>query len=369
MRVLITGYYGAGNFGDDIMLEAFCEKMKEVNPKIKIDILKMFERDLEIKIDKNINIIDICKFGGKIRSIIFTILMLKYDIFLWVGGTCFTDEDGDGLYDLMKIVKRLRKRFGYIGVGVGNLTKKDRIDKANFLIKNCHFISLRDSRSYQYVKRIKENNDNIYLTDDLAYLFIKEINLTDKISGKINANRKIVLSWRNLINYKTKEEELALINKLLDYMKELSSEEINTDVIILPLDDRKDCEINKFIYDQLKLNSNRYTKYIYKECLTPREKIKLLIESDINISARLHGIFVSELSNIKTIAISYSVKIDEFLDSIGKYSDCINISDLSKENLKKIYDNGMTSVNDKIIDEKIKKSEKNICLLCEYLLN
>ena len=364
MKILITGYYGAGNFGDDIMLEAFCKNIKAKNKNVKISILKMYDKNLNINLDKDIKIINFYKIP-KLKAKIFKYIVKKYDMFLWGGGTCFTDEDGNGFYNYMNLAMESGVKFGYVGVGIGKLTIKDRIEKTQYLLKNCDFISFRDKRSYDYAKSIVPNKKNMYLTEDLAYLFINS--LMDKKIVKENEKRKIIVSWRNLINYKTIEEEKKMINTLISFLKEIMNEKVDTEILILPLDDIKDCKKNKEIYNELKNFENEKVKVLYKENLTPKEKINEILKADLNICSRLHGILVSELANIKTIGISYSIKIDEFLESIGKKCDLINIDALEKEKLYSIYKSESKNITSEFIKEKVSKSKKNIEYLIEFL--
>lgn len=366
MKILITGYYGAGNFGDDIMLESFCKEMQ--NDKISISILKMFNKKIEINLDKKIKIINFYKIK-RMRSFLFRIIVKKYDMFLWVGGTCFTDQDGDGFYDFMKIAKESRVKIGYIGVGVGELSNEERIKKTKYLSNNCDFMTLRDEYSYKYICKLKGNNKNTFLTEDLAYIFVNKLSSQlkgDKVRSEA-AGRKIVVSWRNLINYKSETEELMLIDKIVDFIKYVASEKFETEIVILPLDDRRDLDKNKLIYDKLCSYNNDKVNISYKANLTPIEKINVILSCDINISSRLHGIFVSEINNIKTIGISYSIKINEFLKSIGKEEDFIYIDNLSVDELKIIYNKKSKILNKDLVNKKINKSFENITLLKKYL--
>ncbi|MFQ7002167.1 MAG: polysaccharide pyruvyl transferase family protein [Clostridium sp.] len=364
MKILITGYYGAGNFGDDIMLEAFCKNIKEKNKNIKISILKMYDKKLNINLDKDVKVINFYKIP-KLKAKIFKYLVKKYDMFLWVGGTCFTDEDGNGFYNYMNLAKESGTKFGYVGVGIGKLTIKDRIEKTKYLLENCDFISFRDKRSYEYAKSIVSKKKNMYLTEDLAYLFINSV--MNKKVVKENKKRKVIVSWRNLLNYKTIEEEKKMIDILINFLKEIMNEKIETDILILPLDDIKDYKKNKEIYNELKKFENEKVKVLYKENLTPKEKVTEILKGNINISSRLHGIFVSEIANIKTIGISYSIKIDEFLESIGKNCDLISIDDLEEGKLYSIYKAENKNVTDELVKEKVYKSKKNIEYLIEFL--
>lgn len=366
MKVLITGYYGAGNFGDDIMLESFCKEMKKANSNLNISILKMFNKKLKIELDKGINVVNFYKIK-RLQALFFKIMVRRYDVFLWVGGTCFTDQDGNGFYDFMKIAKEAGLKIGYVSVGTGKLSIQERIDKTKYLAKNCDFITLRDENSYKYMLKARDNDRNIFLTEDLAYLFVNNVSVKDNKDYNENKSRKIVVSWRNLINYRSEEYENNLINNLIEFLNYIISENIKSEIIILPLDDRRDLEKNKIIYDKLSVHNSDKIKVKYESELTPLEKIKIILSCDINISARLHGIFVSEIRNIKTIGISYSIKIDEFLKSIGKNEDFVQVDNLSVENLKKIYKHEFKTLEEEYINDKINKSKENIKLLNEFL--
>lgn len=366
MRILITGYYGAGNFGDDIMLEAFCKELLQKDPNVKITILKMFNKELKINLDKRIKVINYYKVT-KASGHIFKMLVRFYDMFLWVGGTCFTDQDGDGFYGYMKLAIDKKVKIGYVGVGIGKLTIKERIEKTNYLINKCSFISLRDEGSFNYVKDKFPNKENVYLTEDLAYLFVNPIIKNNSLIKEKNNERKIVVSWRHLINYKSAEEELILMNSLIKFIKKIMEEKIKSSILILPLDDRRDFETNKYIYKKLKKYENEFFSVRYKENLTPKEKISEILNCNLNISARLHGIFVSEIANKKTIAISYSVKIDEFLKSVDKDMDMVSIEELDSDKIEKIYLSNNKKIEDDIIEKKITLSKSNIDVLLTTL--
>lgn len=367
MRLLITGYYGAGNFGDDIMLEALCKKILLEQPNVKITVFKLFEKNLDIDLPKDVKIIEFFKVKGIFRKLYFKFILRKNDMFIWGGGTCFTDEDGDGLYDYMKIAKEQGKKIGYVGVGVGNLQKQERIEKTKYLMNNLDFISVRDEKSYKYcLENVPNPKRKVFLAEDLAYLYFENRNL-DKPKKDSDENNTILVSWRNLINYKTEEEETILLEKLIEFLKYLLESDKKNNIRIVPLDDRKDIPRCEYIFK--KLNSLDKNRVVLVTNLNPEEKVKELIKCDINISARLHGIFVSEIVGTKTIGLSYSIKIQEFLKSINKEEDYILIDDIEMDNLLVKYHQQNISVDKLLIKEKIKMSNINVEALNEYILS
>lgn len=355
MKILVTGYYGAGNFGDDIMLETFINNIKGVSSN-QVDVLKLFELPLELELNEKAKIYDFSRVPGKLRNLYIKFILRKYDMFLWVGGTCFTDTDGDGLHRYMTLAKKMGVKIGYIGVGVGDLTIHDRIEKTKFLTENSQVMSFRDEKSYKYCKNISDKNK--HLTEDLAYLYFKEIFRKQDIKQ----DNSLVVSWRNLIGYCEEKVEFELIDELVKGVLAILEKKEHSKVIVLPLDDRKDKEKNKYIYEALKDNKEGITVE-YIESATPKEKVDFIRRCTLNVSGRLHGIFISELLNIKTIPISYSNKIDYFLMSIDKGDEVINVQDLSKEQIIRLYEKDFKFVSDEKILENIKKSEKNIAIL------
>lgn len=364
MRILLTGYYGAGNFGDDIMLEAICKKILSQNKNVKITILKLFEKKIEVDLPKSVRIINFSNIIGKFKRTLLKLIFMRNDMFLWGGGTCFTDEDGDGLYDYMKLAKERGLKIGYLGVGVGNLTKKERIEKTEYLMKNLDFISLRDERSFEYCKDHVPNwHKKVFLGEDLAYLYFENEDFS-KLSNSDKGDKTLLISWRNLINYRSEEEEIVLIKGLVEFVKELIKTE-NYKVKVVPLDDRKDIPKCEYIYNELKSNYAENVEII--KDLTPSQKVELLKECDLNISGRLHGIFVSEIMGIKTIGLSYSVKIEEFLKSINKEFDYLNVDNITKELLLEKYDQCRGRINTDLIKENIKKSNNNIMEFSKFI--
>lgn len=365
MRLLITGYYGAGNFGDDIMLESICKKILEENKNVKISILKMFDRKIEVDLPKKVKVINFHKVKGIFRNAAMKFLLSKHDMLLWGGGTCFTDCDGDGFYNYMKMAKEKGLKIGYLGVGVGSLTKAERINKTKYLMENLDFISLRDKKSYEYcLKNVPYADNKVHLAEDLAYLYFENEKLREVNEKKETGKNDIIISWRDLAGYIYEEKEEFLLDELIHCCEILLANE-NNNILILPLDDRKDIPKNKYIYNKLKdIDEKRVSLILNK---TPKEKVEILKNSNVNISGRLHGIFVSKLYGIKTIGLSYSVKINEFLKSIGREEDCLDIFKLSSDEILRRYSSKNTVVDVELIKANINHSNNNIDAFSEFI--
>jgi polysaccharide pyruvyl transferase WcaK-like protein len=374
INLTLIGYYGAGNFGDTLMLYFLSKEILDLKKEIRINILMKKDANHDnIKhlkeLDKNrVNIIKF-KSNDKFNNLkIFYNTIKKTDLLVWGGGTCFTDEDGIGGFNFFLIAKLMGCDVGYLGVGLNSLDRKLNRYKVKLLFKISEFISFRDLKSLNEAKKIFSKG-NYYLTEDLAYLYFKNENIN------INNSKKksyLLISWRNLINYFDDIIIEKLIDNLVTGIEKIAVETKINNIEILPLDNMKDYKINKKIFELLKkekideninINLNLNKNFF--------EKIDIIKRADIFISARLHGAFIGELLQIPTLSLNYSSKVKRFTDSIDSEGlvepyELIHNSDVLYCSLSKILD-CENDLNNKLINDKIKKSYRNIDIINEFI--
>ena len=102
---LLVGYLGKGNFGDEIILQQY---LKENTDEKYI----VYSYGLDYS---NKNIVEVVKWKKSRLSNIFLFInrLLKCDEVEWIGGTCFSDEDGVGGFNYMIIALLALKKINY----------------------------------------------------------------------------------------------------------------------------------------------------------------------------------------------------------------------------------------------------------------
>lgn len=305
-EVTIVGYYGANNLGDDLMLESIIRELK--NYPIRINVIAFGDVHW---LDSSINLFKWRKKDrlGNVKILLKAIK--NSDILLWGGGTCFTDEDGDGMFIPMLIAKFFRKKIFYIGVGIGNLKRKSRRIKTIILINLSNYLSFRDHNSYSKAKRwCYFNKDKIERIEDPANYVLRDIcaNWSDQDSEESG----LVVAWRNLENYKETTIGNSL-DKLIPYIVEMSRKYRCKKITLIDVDSSYDGDINREIYCQLKkcqldipIDYNKSQSYI--------DKLKVIREAKVILTSRLHVAVVSKFYNKPCYVYNYSPKIKFFVD-------------------------------------------------------
>lgn len=353
MKLLITGYFGMSNLGDDIMLDVFCKEIMLVDDTIEITVVLLNGYRSKLDLPSNIKIIDISKFRyGK--SIIFDFFLNRFfDAFFWIGGTCFTENAGNGSYNYMNSFARIGKKTGYLGVGIGNVVSSSKIQRYTHLLNQATIVTFRDIESYNQAKEWS-TNPNLYCCEDLVHLI--DVGNADKTEGD-----RVVVSWRSLNGYYSEDIENNAINELLLFVCEYFKKE---KIEVLVLGSNVDNEVNKRIYARIsEMMPNASVQY--SSDLSTKDKINHISKAKLAIMGRLHGIFIAEKMGIKTIAIGYDNKSERFLKSIGREQDLIYPDYISQERLNGIYNN--QSIREADFSEKKEVAMENIKLFVQKM--
>ncbi|WP_368490079.1 polysaccharide pyruvyl transferase family protein [Clostridium sp. BJN0013] len=321
MKIALWGYYGP-NYGDNIMLKVIIDYFN--NKHIEVEIIDLFGIKGSNTLHTDSKITKFKEFNKVKKLYELYRLSNKDTINIWGGGTIFTDCDGDGNFKFFKLIKLFGGKFSYLGIGIGKLTIKERIEKAIYLLSKCEFAIFRDSSSLKKANDLS-SNENYYLAEDLSYIYFNEFKIK-----KVKYDEYVLITWRNLIRYMDKEQEKKLMNDVVNACSKLCNELNIKNIVLSALDENYDIEgcnvISKMFNDnfniQIDLDNNI-------DNIT-----NLICNAKFHFSGRLHGCIASEYFNVPTYGMSYSPKMRYFYESISS-NDYFDIYE-EKVNYKKI---------------------------------
>ncbi|MED3823623.1 polysaccharide pyruvyl transferase family protein [Priestia flexa] len=325
-EITIVGYYGMDNFGDDLMLKTLLDEFKKNN--IKVNILA-YQKISWLSVSEYPNtkiwIWPESKIG-KFKA--FAQCISKSVGVFWGGGTCFTDEDGDGYFKYMVYTKLLMKKVGYIGVGIGNLNKFSRRVKTKILINISDVISFRDEKSLSKALNWKSHMSrcDIELVDDLANNTLESI--VSEVSTSSHNEGNMVVAWRDLSNYSETTignnfNELA--NAIIDLAKTFSIKKI----ILIDTDSELDKKINLVLKGVLETKQESIS-VVYNDSRSYKEKLNILNQGNLILTSRLHIAVAAKYLNKECFVYDYSPKIKYFTEEENNRKIYLLNKDLSR---------------------------------------
>lgn len=304
-RILICGFYGAQNVGDELMLESILNIIK--NKNLDITILLSNNYNLDSSFYAPYDVIHYPKSSSDILK-----LSKSFDIIIWGGGALLDDfeykwrgKDTSISYILMAISIATIKNGGKVNV-LGVSTNKEFedtqfINDLNYLVQNSNYFSVRDKLSKQTIVNAKINSKRIEIIDDLSLLLdIKpQKNKTQKEKTKIG-----------LIYVYSEEKYNKLENATKETLTELLKKNKNIEIDLIPFYSYNDTD--KYYCNRLKeslRNTCKNTTINVKDYpVTSKQIRELMQEEDVIVTMRYHAALLSAAYGLKTVLIDLSNK-------------------------------------------------------------
>ncbi len=358
-EILISGYYGFHNSGDDALLTAIIQDLNKYKESPNIVVLsanpKETVREYGVRSVNRFNLLRIWRH------------MRKADMLISGGGTLIQDRTSTkSLWYYLMIIKSAMKRGMRVMLyanGIGPLSKKRNRKMTREVLNKANLITLRDDASAEYLKELGVNMDHAVVTADPA------LNLSDADSGRgreilekigVPTNAKLMgISVRRWGDIGSRFE--TIIANACDR----AVEKYGFYPVFLPMQMSKDFAISQNIARHMKNKSAIIDKHLNVE-----DMLSVVGCMDICIGMRLHTLIYSVIKAVPLIGLVYDPKISSFMDYTHQsmYTD---VSSLTEEGLNELIDSAAAN-HDKIqsdISENYKKlrakAEKNGMLAIE----
>ncbi len=306
MKLLLAGYFGSGNIGDEAILQALVSRLRKEFPYGKITALS----DDPLGTSRSYNIDSVHKYS------LFHILkeLASCDAFVLGGGGLLQDSTSARslfYYSLLIfLAKHLRKKTILLGQGIGPVRNKSLLRRA---LKNVDLVSVRDEISLKELISIGAKPKKLVLTADLSFL----LGSPDKENGKklleiegINKcrSRLIGVALRPPVKVRDPASKYKAVAALCDHLiKEKDSQIV---FLIFKYPDDMDA------IDRV-MGFMKYPAHILLRRCTPAEMLDVISSFDALVGMRLHSLIFSSMAGTPGFGLSYDPKVESFQRSTG----------------------------------------------------
>lgn len=294
MHIVLSGYYGFDNVGDEAILFSIIEQIRKVQPDIKITILS---NDPEKTKDTyQVNAVN----RRKITEI--TQALKESDGLISGGGSLLQDKTGmftiPYYTGIIKLAKMLNKPVFIYAQGMGPINGILSKWLVKYTLNNVEQITVRDKASQNLLTKIGVRHASTIVPDPV--LGLDSSSFTHKWEKANKFNRKfIAVSVRDWPTNK------PFIQKIASCLDKLVQD--GYAIVFVPMHGKQDERKSKETAELM----NEYS-YISPANASLEAKIALIGESNLLIGMRLHSLIFSAINYTPFIAISYDPKIDAF---------------------------------------------------------
>ncbi|MCE5286480.1 MAG: polysaccharide pyruvyl transferase CsaB [Pelosinus sp.] len=322
-QVVVSGYYGFSNAGDEAMLAAMIEALTDIEPDIRIIVLSGNPENTKqrhgVEAVYRLNYPEIIK------------VLSHSDLLISGGGSLLQDVTSDrSLYyylSIMILAKKLGKPVMLYAQGIGPVRGTLAKGAMHYIGNMVDLITVRDEGSLGELERLKVTKPPVYVTADpvlAMHQVDRQIGRSILKGTGVSAAAPLVgisvREWKDMDHYKA--VLAAVADRVMD--------ELGAQVVFIPMQCPEDFKAAELIAAKC-----RQKVTVLSEQYTTTELLSLVGNLDLLIGIRLHALIFAAVMHVPMLGISYDPKIDRFLAILGETRvgtlDSINAEELYNE--------------------------------------
>lgn len=325
-KILLAGYYGFGNLGDEAILEMTINQILEITDRENITVLSGSKEVTRKKY--NINTID--------RYNVFSIIagLMKSNALVFGGGSLLQDITSKRSIHyylfLIRLAKMMNNKVIMLSQGIGPIISENSKNAVKKTLKYIDYMTVRDKYSKEFLENLGMDKNKIFLSTDPVINLRAGENNTAVHSGK----RKVCFSLRNWKNANVSEKISTLTERLI---------ENDIECCFIPFYYNEDLEL----INEVEKNIGDKAVY-YKERLTTNDAFNIIRDMDVMVGVRLHSLIFAAVATVPFVAVSYDHKVDHFVNSLNMKVVC----SIDEIDIDALYDEIMDKISNESAEKK-----------------
>lgn len=307
--VVISGYYGYENIGDEALLASIISALKSEIPNLHIIVLSAAPQQTGVR------------YGVEAvnRMSFFSVLsaLKRADLLISGGGSLLQDVTGPltipYYLGIVAMARMLGKPVMFYAQGIGPVKRQFGRMLIRLVADKVQMITLRDSASGKLLREIGVHNPPVEITADPVFgldidrpVETEELDKLYKSAGIAPPAGPVagifVREWQDFGGFKKAVAGLA------DYLSEK-----NRQVVFVPMQYPADVAPAREIAGMM-----RHSPLLVERGLTFTQMAGMVNSMDIVVGMRLHALIIAAVCAVPMVGISYDPKVSEFLETIGQ---------------------------------------------------
>lgn len=311
--VIISGYYGFSNIGDDAMLRSIVDNLRHQKPDISI--LVMSKKPVETSINYNVNTIN--------RKNLFAVYsaMKRARLFIYGGGNIIQDSTSSRsilfYLGIAWLAKKLGLKVMFYANGIGPINKNRNTEFSRKILNMSDVITVREKISFDELKKMGITRPKVILTADAALAVNVDSTInTDDIF--INEGIPLNASYAGFSVRKCPgcdKHQQAKYEQIIAEAADYVYNKYNLLPVFIPMQYHADIVTIQNIISKMKTRG-----YVISYNHSVSETFEIVRKMSIMIGMRLHALIFAAYMNVPLIGISYQPKVEGFLEYINQPS-------------------------------------------------
>ncbi|MEW6242888.1 MAG: polysaccharide pyruvyl transferase CsaB [Bacillota bacterium] len=321
-ELLISGYFGFGNSGDDAILQAMVSQLKAEIPDARICVLSA-SPDLT---RERIGVEAVARFNPVqvLRAV------AGADLLISGGGSLLQDATSTrSLVYYLSIIYagiRMGKKVMLYANGIGPLGRPLNRRVVSAVINRVPLVTLRDEASRRELERLGVNQPRVEVTADPVFSLT-----ADMERGKVLLKEQGVRLDKPLLGISIRPWP-GINERILTIAEACRALKAQHDVafVLLPLQPSKDMAVSEALKAALGTDA-----VVLRSDYTPGDHLDIISCFAVTLGMRLHSLIYSVVAGVPAVGVSYDPKVSAF---VGEVKGCsgMELNEITFEHVYRI---------------------------------
>ena len=324
MKVLLSGYYGFDNAGDEAVLYAIVRALRQVKPDIDITVLSNQPEKTAQALD--VKAVNRWSKGGLVKAV------KNCDVLISGGGSLLQDvtsKNGIIYYlGIIKLAQMMKKKVMIYAQGIGPVNYGRNRTLVRKILNKVDAITVRDLDSRMELMQMGVYREIMVCADPVMGIPAEDI---DPEAGRMllvqggmacdNTKPILVVAVRS---WQQNEQLFGEVAAYCDYAVQEGWQ-----VVLLPFHYPDDVEAGQKIAAQMK---DANSVIVLEGNYTPQDTMALLENADLILGMRLHSLIMGVVLSKPMIALSYDPKVSSFMQLL-RQRECYGVDTVTVQQL------------------------------------
>ena len=305
-NILISGYYGFDNIGDESILRTLITSLREKIPDCRLTVLSHNPASTREKY--GVEAVERMSPGAILRAV------RRCDMLISGGGSLLQDVTSSKSIHyylfIIRLAKLLGKKVFIYSQGIGPIDHAFNRRATARALKKADGIVVRDERSAKLLEQIGLPQERIVITADPVI----RMKRPDRTVGReilaragIKKDGRLTVGWA----IREKNRDSTFVREITECIRWLR-ENYDAESVLIPFHYEEDREVCSVIAER----TNGAAKCLSEKYLS-EDMLSIIGNMDVLVGVRLHSMIYAAIMGVPIIGVSYDPKCTAFLNSVG----------------------------------------------------
>lgn len=304
-RVVMSGYYGFGNAGDEAIMQSVYSSIAAARPATEITVLSKSPRATREKYG--------FRAVGRFNPFRAVYAIARSDALVFGGGSLLQDSTSTRslLYYLavIKAARFFRRPVMIYANGIGPVTHPKNRERVRRAVESAAAVTLRDEKSRSELRAMGVARTDLTVTSDPVFTAeLPDEAESRRILAAAGIDRARPFFAVSARDWRGSPEFFGELARFCD----LARAELDLDVVFLPMQPKGDLETSRAILAKMTSPA-----VIPPSELSPRELMAILARAEFAVSMRLHTLIFAARVGTPSLGVVVDPKVTAYLEALG----------------------------------------------------